>query len=125
MAAVGTLTITENRVGVVKQVKFAWTATTGGAVSGTSTTYSYNGLIEGAQFVPGTGDDKPSEDYDVTLLDENSLDVLHGLGADLGSAATVYMDRSDGLGAVANSALQLVVSGAGSENKGTVYVEIR
>jgi hypothetical protein len=109
----------------VKKLKIAWTSDASGVVSGTASTYRYDGELVYYAAVPGTGDDQPTDNYDVTLLDDSSLDVLNGLGTNMNQAATTYKDRFDGLGAVANSTLTLGVSAAGGANKGTVYVMIR
>jgi hypothetical protein len=121
----GTVTVTESRAQGVKKIKFSWTADASGVVSGTSTTYAYDGELVYYAAVPGTSDDQPTDNYDVTVLDSDSLDVLNALGTNMSNAATTYKDRFDGLGAVANSKLQLTVSTAGASNKGTVYVLIR
>lgn len=121
----GTVTVTESRAQSVKKIKLAWTADASGVVSGTATSYYYDGEVVYFAAAPGTGDDQPSDQYDVTLLDADSLDVLNGLGTNMSNAANTYKDKYDGLGAVANSKLTLGVSAAGGANKGTVYVLIR
>lgn len=121
----GTCTYTEEVHGSVKLVAADWLSDSAGNVSGTSTTNYFNGKLIYFAADPDAGDTKPSEDYDVTVLDKNSVDVLHALGTDMGSAATVTVDEFDGLGAVANSQLTVTVANAGDEKGGVVYLWIR
>lgn len=120
--ATGTVTITPDDSTVMKCVKFAWTATAGGAASDTTTT-RYSGKVTGLVTVPDSGT-APSPNYDITITDKNGLDILTGSGADRHTSNTEYV-REASLGNVANSVLTLNVSGAGSGGKGTVYVFIR
>lgn len=120
-------TITEERHGTMKRIGFAWTSDdTTGAVTGT-TTYAYSGLIEAVEFVPNTAGTQPSDNYDVTLTDEASVDKLGGAGANRSNAATeiLRVTLAVGLGAVANDKLTLNVSAAGNSKTGAVYVYIR
>lgn len=121
----GTCTYTEEMHGVVKLITADWLSDSAGNVSGTTTTNYFSGKLIYAACDPDAGDTKPSEDYDVTVLDKNSVDVMHGLGTDMGSAATVTIDEIDGLGAVANSQLTVTVANAGDEKGGVVYLWIR
>lgn len=53
------------------------------------------------------------------------VDVLKGLGADLGNAANTYKADSDGLGAVVESKLTLAVTNAGNAKGGKTILFIR
>lgn len=120
--ASGTVTITEETFGTIKKIKFAWTSTAGGAASDT-TVNAYSGKILGLATVPD-GVAAPTDNYDVTVTDEDGMDVLMGGGADRDTADTEYV-LSTSLGAVANDKLTLNISNAGNAKKGVVYLYIR
>lgn len=124
--AAGTVTITEETHGSLKKITFAWLSGTG-AESGTAsgeTTGAYNGVIERLVTVPGAGADAPTDNYDLTVLDEDDVDVLVGAGANRSTSATQQVLGSS-LGVVANDKLTLNVTNAGDANTGTVYVYLR
>ena len=124
MAATGTATYTEEISGSVKLVTCDWTsAASGGSVTENASTKYYTGKVIYAAFEPGAT--TPSDNYDVTVLDKNSNDILNGLGVDRSNAATVYVDEYDGLGAVANSQITVTVANAGNSKTGSVYLWIR
>jgi hypothetical protein len=120
----GTVVITEEPFGRLQKVKFAWTATSGGA-AGDTTAHAYTGVIVRFLAVPGTGDDAPTDQFDVVVNDEDNYDVLAGQGANLSNAANTTVVA--GMGAVANDRLTLAVTNAGDSNKGTciVYIDPR
>jgi len=125
--AAGSVTTTETLFGSVKKIVFAWTAGTApsheGLVSAT-TTYAYDGAIIGLTTIPGTGTDAPTADYDITLTDSASHDVLLGAGANRHTSNTEHV-TSASLAGVAGSKLTLNVTAAGSANTGTAIVYIR
>lgn len=124
--AAGTVTVTEETHGSLKKITFAWVSGTGaeaGTASG-ATTGAYTGALERLVTVPGTAGDQPTNAYDLTLLDEDSTDVLMGAGADRSNAATEQVLGSL-LGVVANDTLTLNVAAAGDAKTGTVYVYLR
>jgi hypothetical protein len=118
------VTLTETRSGPLKKVVWDWLCTDAGAVS-SQTSYPYSGEIIEAAFVPDGGGTQPTTGYDATILDADGLDVLNGLGADLGNAATVYKVQTDKLGAVASSKLTLTIANAGNAKGGVVHLFIR
>jgi len=109
----------------VKKITFAWTANASGVATG-ATTYYYSGETKRIVFIPGTGTGKPSALYDVTITDDDSVDILDGDGADLSSAATVQLrpDTKD-MAAIAEARLTCTVSNAGSGKTGTVIIYLR
>jgi hypothetical protein len=119
----GTSTITEERHGSLKKIKFEWTSDAGGTCNYGTTTYAYNGALERVVFVPDSGGTQPDNLFDVTILDADGYDVLAGQGADLSNADTTTVVSS--MGAVANDPLHILVTGAGSANAGDVYVYLR
>ena len=123
--ATGTVTVTEKlTTSTVKSVVWNWLSTAAGAASET-TTAAVDGLIEYVVFVPDGGGTQPTDQYDITITDSNSVDVLGGLGANLSNAANVYKARKDGLGAVAGSTLTLNVTNAGNAKGGIVVLYFR
>ncbi len=127
MPDLGTVVVTEETFGSVKKITFAWTSENGGANAGKAsktTVNHYNGEIIRLVTVPGTGGDAPTDDYDITVTDEDSTDVLMGAGANRDTANTEQVLASS-LGCVANDKLTLNVSNAGNAKKGTVHLYIR
>ena len=125
-SSAGTCTITEERHGSIKKVKWSWVAGSGtkvASITTPTTTYYYNGKIEGLVTVGATGSTAPSNDYDITIKDGSSVDVLLGLGAD--RAATTEYTKGASLGVVANTTLTLGIAGTGSSNAGAVYFYLR
>lgn len=124
MPAVGTVTYSEEIFGSVQKITAAWTCSAGGAVSGTSTALPFSGKIERLVTVPGTAGDQPTDQYDITILDEDGVDVLANAGQNRSNVNTEQV-ASASLGIVANDKLQLVVAAAGATKKGTVYLYLR
>lgn len=120
----GTVTITEERLANVKKVTFDWLCDAAGAVSGTGgrTTYYYDGAILGICTVPDGGALAPDDNYNITLLDDNSIDVLNSGGLLRDTANTEWVVAS--LGYVVGSRLTLAIDSAGNANAGTLYVFI-
>lgn len=124
MADLGTVVITEEIDGKpLKKIKFDWTSDGDGKATKT-TDKVYNGEIVRLVTVPDTGDDAPSDNYHVAILDEDDTDVLMGAGADRDTANTEQVLASS-LGCVANDTLSLSITEAGAANKGTVYLYIK
>lgn len=115
----GTVTITADRPGPVQEVVFAWTSDSSGNATAT-TTDVYSGELVRVLCVPGGT--TPSNLYDVTLTDDNSIDLLYGGGADCSNASNRVLEN---VGVVSNSTLSISVSNAGSAKTGTVIVQMR
>jgi len=115
-------TIDEITYTSVKLVKFTWTSDdTAGTATGTTTEY-YDGKILGLATDPGSP--APDDNYDITITDNNSLDVLIGSGANRDTANIEYVKEAD-LCAVVASQLTLNVSNAGNSKQGVAYLFIR
>jgi hypothetical protein len=69
--------------GAVTRIELAMVSHTDGTVSGLSTA-GINGTI--LRVVTNPGATAPTDNYDVTLLDEDGIDVLAGQGADRDTA---------------------------------------
>lgn len=101
---------------------FEWvTSTDTGLVSGTSR-YRYTGRIVGVCTVPAGSSLAPDDNYDITLTDNNDVDVANGQLANRHTSTTQWV--FDSLGHVVNSTVTINVTNAGNSNAGTTYVYI-
>ena len=112
---------TETRLYATQKIKFEWTSDASGDAVIT-TTNEYTGSIIEVITVPSAT--APTADYDITITDADSIDVLHGNGADRSATLTEYIAEAN-LGTVVNSKLTLTVANAGDTKSGTAYVYIR
>jgi len=107
----------------VKKITFVWTSDALGATTGATTAY-FSGIVYRTVFAP-TLSATPSALYDVTVTDDDSVDILDGGGANLSSIATVQLQGLLGVSAIADTQLILNVSNAGSGKSGQVIIYIR
>ena len=125
MAAV--VTLSEENFGVIKKIKWEWTAHTDGKVAKTTanaaTSKIYNGELVRLITIPD-GTTAPTDNYDAKIYDDDGVDVLIGAGADRDTADTEQVLASY-LGVVANDKLTLEVDGAGDGAKGTIILYVR
>lgn len=123
-----TVTKTEETFGTIKKISWTWVSHTDGAVAtataNAQTSGVYSGEIVRLVTVPAGGASAPSDNYDVSILDEDGTDVLMGAGADRDTANTEQVLASS-LGVVANDKLTLKVEHAGDTKGGTVHLYIR
>jgi hypothetical protein len=116
----GTVTVpTEEHNAPLQKIVFSWTSSAGGAADGT-TSYGYSGLLERVLIVPGAT--TPSDQFDVVLLDDDSRDLLYGVGANCSNADTTVIEDA---GIIANDKITLGVTNAGNAKNGTVVVFVR
>ena len=123
---IGVVNIVEETIGTVKKVVFSWESASDGGDAGkasATTTLAYNGVIERLVTVPDAVA-APTADYDITILDEDGVDVLLGAGQNRHTANTQQVAAAN-LGIVANDKLTLNVANAGNGKKGTVYLYLR
>ena len=133
MAAVGTVTRSTKRSSDGMAITFNWTSDSSGDMKEGGTTgkgiFTAHGYITNIIYSPGATD--PSDNYDVTLLDSDSLDVLRGQGVDQQNAAGQTYDtkyRSNVLNVdgnylwFMNENLTLTVANAGDTKTGTVVI---
>lgn len=126
MAGIVTAEHTNYNSGINKMV-IDWLSDTAGAA--TITTDPIRGLIHRVVFIPDSGATQPTNLYDVTLKDENEVDVLQAGGANLANNATTSVipltDNNAGTDAFHIAVcdnLDLAVSNAGSENGGQIII---
>lgn len=120
----GTVVTTEERLGNIHKVKFAWTSSAGGAADATTTGY-YTGEIVRVVQIPSGGGTVPTAAWDCVVNDSDSADALVGLGANLSESAQTSKTTKDGLGAIANTQLTLAVTNAGNAKVGTTILYIK
>ena len=76
--AAGTVTQTWDDWGHIKKWTCAWVGGTTGDVPATTSTKPIQGYLY--KLITNPGATKPSANYDVTMVDPQSFDVLHGAG---------------------------------------------
>jgi hypothetical protein len=123
MAAVGSITFTEQSFSSVRRITFAWTSDASGAVSGIPTVGAFDGAIIACVTVPSGGGTAPSASYTLQILDSAGVDVLAQAGT--ARSATAQETLKSPLGAVAASTLSLVIAAAGNAKQGTVHLFLR
>ena len=112
------------------QELFAWTSSggNGGAVSGNAFAMKGSEIVR-VKYIPGIGGDQPSDAYDVTLVDEDSIDLLGGTGSNMSqTTATIAVPAvSTYFWPVVDPSqdVDLVAANAGDTKKGTVEVLVR
>jgi hypothetical protein len=114
--------------GGVAKYSVAWTSDAAGAVSGNSFNVKRGRILQ-AKFVPGSGGTQPTDLYDVTLLDADSVDLLNGMGANRSNAASSILPALSGGGETMTQiaffeggAVTPVVAGAGNAKTGTLIL---
>lgn len=134
----GSITVTTSvlsRSGGVTKYSVAWTSDAAGAVSGT--TFAMNpGTIILVDFVPGSGAAQPTDLYDVTMLDEHSVNVFDdgagtSVGANLSNVNSTHKIPFVGGGSVTyvrhwlhGGDYQPVVAAAGNAKQGTIDIYV-
>jgi len=81
----------------VGKLQWTWTTTTTGNVI---YTFPYNIAGTVGRFVTNPGTTAPEDNYDITITDEDSLDILNGAGANRHTTTTqaVYPQATGALG---------------------------
>lgn len=116
------ITFAEQTSGSVKLVIFSWTSDASGNVGSIPTVKTYNGEVKACVTVPAGGGNAPTG-YTLQIQDANGVDVLAQAGTT--RSTTAQQTLTAPLGAVADSALTLVIAGAGVSKQGTVYLYLR
>jgi len=100
------------------QITWAWTSATDGSVS-SQTAGSFTS--KEISMITDPGATAPTADYDITITDENGVDVMLATGTDRHTTATEYVKAAN-TGVVYKSRLTLTIAAAGAEKTGTVYL---
>lgn len=124
MANSGTATVSETNTAGITRLKIEWTSTSGGAVR--KEKIGIYGTILALLTSPDNTD-VPSVDYDITLLDDQALDVLNAAGIDRHTSneevATCNIANDTQMTTYGEHAL--VIASAGSTKKGIIKLYIR
>lgn len=127
----GSLTSTHQEHRTVRKLSLTWTSDGSGDVNGNASPV-FSGEILKVTFEPGSGGNQPSDLYDVVLNDEEGVDLLQGLGANLSNGNTTSVVPLDGDGTAADSvrvandgAVTPVVQNAGATKQGTIHIFYR
>lgn len=116
----GTVTVTENRSKSVKRIKWAWTATAGGAADKV-TPNGFYGKVLACVTIPDSGT-APTDNYDITITDADGFDVLQGTGANRDTANTeTAVPTTD---SPVYGPLTLNVTNAGNGGKGVTILYV-
>lgn len=122
---------TYEEIGYVKVITMDWTSHTDGTITGTTPTKKINGQIVKVEFDPDSGATQPSDNYDLTVVDENNYDILAGQGANLSQTNTTAVvpgvSFKDGVTTsifpqYISSTLQLVGANCGASKGGIVKI---
>lgn len=126
----GTVVIDYEDIYTIKKLTFDWLSSSGGAAD--ATTKKIVGQILRVGFTPDGGGTQPSLNYDVVINDEQSIDVLQGLGANLSNvtATNVVPVVTNGTAgnmapAVITDILTLAVTNAGNAKGGEIAIWYR
>ena len=119
------VTITQDSVEYpLQKIQWDWLSATGGAVSSAASGW-YCGKIVKVSLASDGAPTAPDDAYDVTIEDQDGLDVLSGNGADVTAAATVYINDPTKTLWVRSNVLTLKVANAGDEKGGVVTMLIQ
>jgi hypothetical protein len=118
--ATGTATLTtSDQGGGVTKYAIAWVSTAGGAVS--ANTFSVKGRVLQVKVLPDSGGTQPTDLYDLTIVDADSVDVINGAGANLSNATGKYIQLDPPL-ILDGTTLDVVIANAGNAKGGTVEI---
>lgn len=118
----------------INEYKWSWVSDdAAGSVVDLGTLNNVCGTVVGFRAVPSGGGTAPSDLYDVTINDENGVDVLQGVGANLPQVASgvgnyqVPITNAGSGGAVylRNATLKLNITNAGNSKEGDLYLYVR
>lgn len=96
----------------------AWLCSATGVVSANTFDIKRGSLLR-LVFVPNAAGTQPSDLYDVTLLDSNSIDILAGSGGDLSNASAISFEPET---TIEPGTFTLAVANAGNAKGGTVVL---
>lgn len=105
----------------LRKIKWAWKCTDAGIVTGSVTTGKYTGEIVRLVTKPVDG---PTDNYDVSINDDDGVDVLMGAGVDR-DTTTIEQRLASVLGVCVDSKLTLEITGAGNVKSGIVFLYIK
>ena len=119
----------------VRVIEWDWFSNSSGdcdvSASGSANASGVTGTVVGLHAVPETGATIPAEDYDITIIDGQGVDVLNGAGTNLPQANTSaenYRFPADFLNTgpivIVDQELTLVVANGGDTQGGVIRIYI-
>jgi len=124
MATAQVVTLTEDAVRYpIQKITWDWLCTDLGVVS-SKTVNGVMGKVVKAILASDAGGTAPTNLYDVTIEDDDGADILSGEGANVTSAATVYIVDPTKVLYCRSSNLTLKIAAAGDAKGGTVILYI-
>jgi hypothetical protein len=123
---VGTVVRSTTSPSPLKVVRYTltWTSSAGGAVSANPFTVTHGNLLQ-VKIKPAAGGSAPTTLYDVTLVDEDSLDYLSGRGTDMSATLPLMLQWDPPVMWHTSQQMDLVVANAGAAKSGTVVLWVR
>jgi hypothetical protein len=108
----------------IAKVRADWTSDDAAGTATGTTKMKYTGEIVRLTTIPGGAPNAPTDNYDITVHDEDGTDVLMGAGADRDTANTEQV-LGTSLGVVFDSTLEFNVASAGNAKTGTIIIHLR
>lgn len=106
-----------------KKIVWSWLSDDAAGTATGATTAAFDGKLLGLMTDPG-GIAAPDDNYDITITDADSHDVLLGAGANRDTANIEYVAGAS-LAGVSGSVLTLNVAAAGNAKAGVAVLWIR
>lgn len=119
MAAAGTLTYTWSGTRTARRVVIAWTSDAAGNANPASADLLLSGTI--SEIVTDPSATAPTDNYDITLMDEYGTDALAGAGA---NRDTSNSERAAVTGGVVQGLYAPTITNAGDTKSGTLVIDI-
>ncbi|MFO7555295.1 MAG: hypothetical protein R6W88_08840 [Desulfobacterales bacterium] len=117
------MTFTEITFGSVKKIKAEWVSDDAAGTASGTTSQHYTGRFAGLITDPGAT--APSDNYTVTISDDDGVDLLLGSATGNRDTANTEFIKEADMAGVAMSQLTFAVSSAGNSKTGTIYLLIR
>ena len=117
----GTVTLTEESHHPLTKIKWAWVSDASGDADQASSPVA--GEVISLTTIPDSGGTQPTDQYDITITDGDSVDVMQATAANRSNASTEHVAPTAAIGV--NGALTLNVAAAGNAKGGTAVLWIR
>ncbi len=123
------MTFAYHDLGAIRKIIATWTSDDAAGTASGTTEKIVGTLIKGITDPSGTA--APTDDYDITITDDQSFNVLTGCADDLANRDTanteeVYFDQADhDRFPVVADALTIAVAGAGNSKEGVITLYYR
>ncbi len=119
----GTATVTTSPIGPHTKYSVAWLSDASGDVNTNAFSVRY-GFLRTMHIMPNTGGTQPTDLYDMTLLDEDSIDWADASGANLSNSAGKVIQFNPPLFFDGTDQLDLVIANAGNAKTGVIELVV-